>query len=87
MFYIKLKVFGIFKDYLNEEIIIQIINDKTNLFDLKNILSEKYFINDLYFLNNILKKSVFSCQNTILSNDYILKSENIINLLPPFSGG
>ena len=86
MFYIKLKVFGIFKDYLDEEIIIE-YSDKINVNDLKKIITEKYFINNLSFLNKTLSRSLFSYDNVILSDDDYLTSGCSVYLLPPFSGG
>ena len=86
MFYIKLKVFGIFNDYFNEEIIIEFSNEMS-IYDLRKIITEQYFINDLSFLNNILSRSLFSYNNIILSDNDYLNSGDLVYLLPPFSGG
>ena len=86
MFYIKLKVFGIFNDYFNEEIVIECSN-KISVNDLRKIITEQYFINNLSFLNNILSRSLFSYNNIILSDNDYLNSGDLVYLLPPFSGG
>lgn len=86
MFYIKLKVFGIFNDYFNEEIVIEFSN-KISVNDLRKIITEQYFINNLSFLNNILSRSLFSYNNIILSDNDYLNSGDLVYLLPPFSGG
>lgn len=86
MFYIKIKVFGIFNDYFKEEIIIE-FSDKINVNDLKKIIKEQYFVNNLSFLNKVLSRSLFSYNNIILSDNHYLNSGDIVYLLPPFSGG
>jgi len=86
MLNIKLKFYGIFNDYLNNEIDIT-FNENINLHSFKNYISKNILIKDLFFLNTILDKSVFSNGIEILSHDYMLKDNDIIYLLPPFSGG
>ena len=86
MLNIKLKFYGIFNDYLNNEIDIT-FNENINLHSFKNYISKNILIKDLFFLNTILDKSVFSNGIEILSLDYMLKNNDIIYLLPPFSGG
>lgn len=83
---IKLKMCGIFKDYLEEEIIIS-FEKKKKINYIKLYLIENYFINELKFLEAVLNKSVFSSNKKILSEDHEIKNNDIIYLLPPFSGG
>ena len=83
---ITLKVFGIFREYINDEIQID-IKDGSKLFNLKEYMYNNILINNLTFLRPILKKSIFSNKEEILSFNYILKYNDEIYLLPPFSGG
>jgi len=86
MITIKLKFFGVFKDYLNSEIDIN-LDDLSDLSSLKKFISDNLIITDINFLNDVLIRSVFSDGAVILSDNYILKQNDIIYLLPPFSGG
>jgi len=83
---IKLKIFGIFRDYLEDEIEIT-INDNSSIYNLRSYIINEVLKNDLVFLIPVLNKSIFSNNEEILSDDYIIKFNDIICLLPPFSGG
>ncbi len=83
---IKIIFFGIFRDYLGFDIDLN-ISDKSNISDLQKKILKQVLKNDLSFLKNILMKSIFSDDKNVLSKDYILKENDIIYLLPPFSGG
>jgi len=86
MMYVKLKFFGIFRDYLNNEIDVK-VDCGSNISDLKCYLRDEIFVGEFKILIGVLDKSIFSTDIIILSDDYILKSDDIIYLLPPFSGG
>lgn len=86
MLSIKLKVFGIYKDYFSSEMIIN-LPDGSDLVYFKNYLRKNLFVDDLSFLAFVLDKSMFSNNDSILSDNYLLKSGDAIFLLPPFSGG
>ena len=83
---IKLQFYGIFNDYLSDEIIIN-LNENSTIAILKDHIKNNILVNDLFFLNTLLEKSIFSNNVEILSLDYVLKSNDNIYLLPPFSGG
>ncbi len=83
---IKLKLFGIFKDYLSNEFCIY-LHGPFDISYLRNYIAEKILVGDLSFLREVLGKSVFSNAEMILHDKYKLKEKEIICLLPPFSGG
>ena len=86
MYKIKIITHGIFKEYLEEEIKLT-LEKKENLLFIKNYLIKEFLKDEFKFLEKILNKSVFSSKNKILNENYVIENEDIINLLPPFSGG
>jgi len=86
MIEIKIKLFGIFEELFGNEIKLN-IKKGTNLTDLKVYLINNFFNKDVKFLEATFKKSMFSDDSTILSENYILENKKTIYLLPPFSGG
>lgn len=86
MIKIKLKFCGVFKDFFNSEIDME-LSDVLNLIGFKSYISNTLVLSDIDFLNDVLNKSSFSDGSIILSDDYVLKYGDIIYLLPPFSGG
>lgn len=86
MIKIKIKFFGIYKELFNDEIDVCIKNNST-LNDLKNHLLDSLFNEKINYLKKTLDISLFSNDESILNDDYIIKNKEIIYLLPPFSGG
>jgi len=86
MININLKFYGVFNDYLGTNINL-IFEENIKLNMLKEYISKNILINDLYFLNETLDKSIFSNDTDILELDYTVKQNDVIYLLPPFSGG
>lgn len=86
MITINIKLFGIFQDYLSDNICISILPG-TSILSLKSELVVKFAASSFVNFEYIMNKSVFSDETNILSDTYILKNNDTIYLLPPFSGG
>lgn len=86
MIMITIKTFGIFQDYFSDEIVLH-LNDNISISDLKIEIINKFKNNSFNNLELLINKSVFSSENLILNNEYKLINNDIIYLLPPFSGG
>jgi len=87
MIKIKIKYFGIFSEYLKEISYLN-LKDKSRLSDLRIyliMLLEKQNIDKNILL--LLNSAVFSNEDKILLDDYLLIDGDIIYLLPPVSGG
>ncbi|HFL8824144.1 MAG TPA: MoaD/ThiS family protein [Candidatus Azoamicus sp. OHIO1] len=87
MLNIRLRFFGVFSDYFKIDLSIN-LNNGANLNDLRNLISFEMQARNLDFnFTSLLKSSVFSNEDEILADSYLLKSEDVIYLLPPVSGG
>lgn len=86
MIKITIKMFGVFQDYFSDDVCVDVLNG-TSIFLLKKELVEKFRGSSFVNFEYILDKSVFSNDSNILADDYILMNNDIIYLLPPFSGG
>lgn len=86
MISVNINMMGIFQDYFSECLIID-IPDGTSIFFLKDILINNFSNNSLNNFNYLIKNSLFSNNSNILSDDYVLSHNEVIYLLPPFSGG
>lgn len=86
MIKIKIKFFGIYKEIFGTEINVDVKKDST-LRDLKNHLLKSFFNEKIDYLKKTFDKSLFSNDEYILTDDYIIKNAEILYLLPPFSGG
>lgn len=86
MIKIKIKNFGIYKEILGNEVLLTIEKNST-LNELKICMIKNIFNSKTEFLKETFNKSLFSNEETVLTNDYIIKNDETIYLLPPFSGG
>ncbi|HIH2762477.1 MAG TPA: MoaD/ThiS family protein [Candidatus Azoamicus sp. MARI] len=86
MIKIKLKFFGIYNEIFGPEMDI-LIKDDSSLIELKTHLLNSLFETKINYLIKTFDKSLFSNDERILTNDYVIKNNEIIYLLPPFSGG
>lgn len=86
MIKIKIKNFGIYTEILGNEIILNLEKNLT-LSELKFYMIENIFHSKIDFLKETFTKSLFSNEENILTDDYIIKDNDTIYLLPPFSGG
>ena len=87
MIKVKVKYFGIFSEYFKDISYVNLDN-KAKLLDLRNhliVLASKYNIDKNIIL--LLNNAVFSNENEILFDDYILNDNDVIYFLPPVSGG
>lgn len=83
---IKIKTFGIFSEILGNEINFK-IEKELKLKELRAIILKNFFEKKINNLEDTFNKSVFSSEIEILKEDYIIKKNEILYLLPPFSGG
>lgn len=85
MIKIKIKVFGVFSDYIGDDFFILEFDSNVELTFVKEFIGKNFFfsVNQL----KLLESSVFSTENVILSDNYIINDNDIIYLLPPVSGG
>ncbi|HIH2763102.1 MAG TPA: MoaD/ThiS family protein [Candidatus Azoamicus sp.] len=86
MIKIKIKFFGVYKEIFGTEINMNIKTNST-LTELKKIILENFFDTKIAYLKKTFDKSLFSNDENILTDDYIMKDNDVIYLLPPFSGG
>lgn len=86
MIKIKIKNFGIYKEILGNEILLTIEKNST-LNELKLYMIKNIFNLKTDFLKETFNKSLFSNEDSVLTDDYIIKNDETIYLLPPFSGG
>lgn len=88
MIKIKLKSFGIFGNFFGEDYFLY-LDDNLNLGLLRGIIILKLHESNFNVNNfkDLIRVSIFSNKNEILNDDYILKNNDVIYLLPPVSGG
>lgn len=86
MIKVKIKFFGIYKEIFGTELSVDMDNNST-LNDLKDHLLTCIFNTKINYLKETFYKSSFSNDESMLSEDYIIKNNDILYLLPPFSGG
>ncbi len=86
MITVNVKMFGIFQDYFSDNLSID-ISDDLSIFLLRGELLNKFKNSSFLNFEYVLSRSVFSDGVNILSDDYVLINNDIICLLPPFSGG
>lgn len=86
MIIVRINMFGIFQEYFSDHVFLSVPKGAT-IFFLKKELVIKFSDTSFSNFSVILDRSVFSNTSIILSDDYILLDNDIIYLLPPFSGG
>ena len=85
MIKIKIKFFGILKEYLEDTDII--IQKNETLLNIKKHIIENNLKNNTDHLKEIIEKSIFSNNKKFLKDKQLIKKSSTIYLLPPFSGG
>ncbi|HFL8819345.1 MAG TPA: hypothetical protein V7792_00345 [Candidatus Azoamicus sp. OHIO2] len=85
MLKIKIKFFGILKDYFDD--IDLNIEPNSTLLSLKEHIINKHLDNTSYYLKQTIYKSIFSNNDKFLDDSENIKENCTIYLLPPFSGG
>jgi molybdopterin converting factor small subunit len=86
MITVNIKLFGIFQDYFSNEIFLE-IPEGTSIFSLRNELIFRFGNSAFLNFEYVLSKSVFSNSSNILDDSYVVLDNDVIYLLPPFSGG
>lgn len=86
MIKIKIKFFGLFKEIFGPEITLD-VKENSNLKEIKAQILNDIFENKIDHLKNTFNRSLFSNETEILHDDYILKNNDLLYILPPFSGG
>ncbi len=90
MIKITIKFFGVLDEYFESDLILN-INKQCEILYIKKYIKkyiEKNINNtNLKYIYKIIDKALFSDNKKILSNDFIISSDCVIYLLPPFSGG
>ena len=87
MYKVKLKLFGIFKNNTNVEYIDFILSKETSLLEFKKIICDKYLDANEYEKFEASHDSVFANDAQILNENFIIKSDVEIAILPPVCGG
>jgi len=82
---LKIKFFGILKEYLEDTDII--IQKNETLLNIKKHIIENNLKNNTDHLKEIIEKSIFSNNKKFLKDKQLIKKSSTIYLLPPFSGG
>ena len=87
---IKLELFGASRDFSKQDYLELEIQDKASIEDLKNkiihYLHKNFNGNENYI--KIVKSSVFCSENNeIISDNYRIKSDQKIGIIPPMGGG
>lgn len=90
---VSIRLFGIFKDYFSDDcsdgslVKLTLVNDPS----IKNlrILMHKRILekNPDFIKSDLMSSSVFADENAILPENYIIKHNSTLSILPPVSGG
>lgn len=86
MISITVNMMGIFQDYFSKSFVVN-IPEGTTLNSFKDFLIIKFSNESSCNFSYLITKSVFSNNSNILLDDYVLSNNEVIYLLPPFSGG
>jgi len=87
---IKLELFGASRDFSKDDYLELEINEKSSIKDLKIELIkylEKKFNNNENFIKIALSSTFCSEKNNIIPEDYKIKSNEKIGIIPPIGGG
>ncbi len=87
MYIIKLRLFGIFKNNINSEVIDFVLKSEISLFEFKKIISNKYLDANEIDKFEASQDSVFANNFEILDESFIINNDIEIAILPPVCGG
>lgn len=85
MINVKIKFFGILKDYFDD--LDLTINKNSTLESIKTHIINNYIDDTSKHLQQTIIKSIFSNTSEFLNDQTVLTTDCVIYLLPPFSGG
>lgn len=87
MYKVKLKLFGVFKRNLNDETIYFNLSKEMNLKEFRKIISDEFLNKNEYEKFEAAHDSVFASELNILDDNFIIKGDVEIAILPPVCGG
>ena len=87
---IKLELFGVSRDFSDKDHLDLEIQDKASVGDLRNVIIkylDKNFQGNENFIK-VVKSSAFCSENNeIISDNYKIKKDQKIGIIPPIGGG